>query len=255
MEELRARQELCYRLADSMEGRSSGCLVRVSEAHERTSGEDGGAATTVNLISRFRFRTSRVRSAILILATCYLSCPIASAQSSHVPEFARSYTGRRFDYAEFMRFDAPAPPKDGIYQSNGFLALRESGFGGQVVVIPAQVEPLPTNTSNRLSAAEVDAPEFTDSFGRKFSFADSPATRTVSYYADRTVYRASFDGGPSVTLIVYPIYRNIMRAVLSGLRGRRTKRITGEITAKRDTFGSHQRNSMPWIGHKTRSGQ
>ena len=36
------------------------------------------------------------------------------------------YLNPNFNYSEFMRFDAPKPPMDLIYQSNGFLALRES---------------------------------------------------------------------------------------------------------------------------------
>lgn len=111
-----------------------------------------------------------------------------------------------FDFAAFTRFDAPSPPKSSIYQSNGFMALQESGFGGQRIAIPVAGPPAPTNTSERLWALEIDAPEFKDRSGHTFHFSDSPAKRSMTYFADRTVYRAALDGGPQVTLTVYPVY-------------------------------------------------
>src|ERR1039458_1464091 len=59
------------------------------------------------------------------------TCLTAQAQSSSSP--FPSYMGENFDYATFTRFDASAPPKSLIYQSNGFMALQESGFGGQKI--------------------------------------------------------------------------------------------------------------------------
>jgi hypothetical protein len=117
-----------------------------------------------------------------------------------------SYLNPGFDYAEFTRFDAASPPKDWIYQSNGFMALREQGLGGQVVIIPAPVGDVPTNTSDRLLAVEIDAPVFVNGSHRTYSMADSPAKRGLTYFADRTVYRAAFDSGPAVSLTVYPVY-------------------------------------------------
>ena len=111
-----------------------------------------------------------------------------------------------FDYAEFTRFDAAAPPKEGIYQSNGFLALVEDGFGGQTVIVPAPVDEAPGNISDRLRAMEIEPPVFVDSSNRSYDLTASPAKRHVTYHADRTVYRAVFDGGPEVSLTVYPIY-------------------------------------------------
>jgi hypothetical protein len=117
-----------------------------------------------------------------------------------------AYMGDHFDYAAFARFDAPAPPKTLIYQSNGFMALQESGFGGQKMIVPVAGAAVPTNSSDRLLALEMAAPVFVDASRRTYNFAGSPATRSMTYFADRTVYRASFDGGPEVQLTVYPIY-------------------------------------------------
>src|ERR1700722_11840859 len=133
---------------------------------------------------------------------CNLSVAQTSSSSSVFPPYLRD----GFDYATFTRFDTGTPPKSLIYQSNGFLALQEQGFGGQKMIIPATVEPVPTNSSDRLSALEIDAPLFTDSFGRTYRFSDSPAMRSMTYFADRTVYRAAFDDGPEVSLTVYPVY-------------------------------------------------
>jgi len=117
-----------------------------------------------------------------------------------------AYLGKNFDYSSFARFDAEAPPKDLIYQSNGFMALQEKGFAGQTVIIPVAGEGAPTNSSDRLQAIEIAAPVFMDDSGRTYNFAEGPAERHVVYFADRTVYRASFDGGPDVLLTVYPVY-------------------------------------------------
>jgi hypothetical protein len=111
-----------------------------------------------------------------------------------------------FDYAAFTRFDAPTPPKSLIYQSNGFMALQESGFGGQKITIPVAGPEAPVNEGERLVALEIDAPVIRDTSGKKFSLSDSSAKRSVTYFADRTVYRASFEDGPSISLVVYPIY-------------------------------------------------
>ena len=117
-----------------------------------------------------------------------------------------AYLGDDFDYCTFTRFDAPGPPKTLIYQANGFMALQETGFGGQKVIIPVAGAMPPTNDSNRLSALEIDAPVIVDASQRSFDFASSPAKRSLTYFADRTVYRTTFDDGPEITLTVYPIY-------------------------------------------------
>jgi hypothetical protein len=117
-----------------------------------------------------------------------------------------SYLGDSVDYASFTRFDAPGPPKSLIYQSNGFMALQETGFGRQKIIIPVAGPARPTNGSERLSALKIEAPLFTDSSQRTFSLASSPAKRSMTYFADRTVYRAAFDGGPEISLTVYPVY-------------------------------------------------
>ena len=117
-----------------------------------------------------------------------------------------SYLGDGFDYSSFTKFDAPGPPKSLIYQSNGFIALQERGFGGQRMLIPVAGNPIPTNESDRIVALYLDAPVFIDSSGKRFAFDKGNAKRSMTYFADRTVYRATFDGGPQVSLTVYLVY-------------------------------------------------
>lgn len=117
-----------------------------------------------------------------------------------------SYLADNFDYATFTRFDAPEPPKSLIYQSNGFMALQENRFGGQRIIIPVAGAIPPTNRSDRLSALEIDAPIIVDSLQRTFDMATTPAKRSMTYFADRTVYRASFVDGPEILLTIYPVY-------------------------------------------------
>jgi hypothetical protein len=116
------------------------------------------------------------------------------------------YLAKEFDYASFTRFEATAPPRDLIYQSNGFMALEEKGFGGQTVIVPVTVDEPPRNSSDRVLAVEIDAPVFVGTSGKTYNLADSPAQRHLAYYADRTVYHAAFDAGPAVSLTVYPVY-------------------------------------------------
>jgi hypothetical protein len=115
------------------------------------------------------------------------------------------YLSDGFDYAKFTRFDAAKPPKTVIYQSNGFMALQERGFGGQKIIIPVAGSTILSNSSDRLVALEIDPPVFVDSSRRTYSMADSPAKRSMTYFADRTVYRVAFDDGPEVSLTVYPV--------------------------------------------------
>jgi hypothetical protein len=127
-----------------------------------------------------------------------------NAQSQ--PDNFPRYLAKDFDYANFTRFDADGPPKDMIYQSNGFMALQEKRFGGQTVIVPVSGEGAPTNGSDRPLAVDIGAAVFADSSGKTFNLANSPAERHVTYYADRTTYHALFDGGPQVLLTVYPVY-------------------------------------------------
>ena len=101
-----------------------------------------------------------MRGRILLFA---LVSSIGSMTIVQKPKSWPSFLTKGFDYAEFMRFDAPSPPKTGIYQSNGFLAIREQGFGGQNIIVPAPVDEAPGNTSDRLSALQIDPPMFSDS--------------------------------------------------------------------------------------------
>jgi hypothetical protein len=142
----------------------------------------------------------------LFLAASLLPCCLAAAQSRVDASPFPAYLGDNFDYSTFTRFDAPAPPKSLIYQSNGFMALQESGFGGQRVIIPVAGAAVPTNSSDRLSALTIEAPVITDGSGHTWRLSDSSAKRSLTYFADRTVYRAAFDAGPEVSLTVYPIY-------------------------------------------------
>lgn len=130
----------------------------------------------------------------------------ALAQSTGSSASFPPYLRDDFDYARFTRFDAPGPPKSLIYQSNGYMALQETGFGGQRIIIPVAGPAAPTNSSERLSALTIGAPLLTDSSQRSYQLNDSPATRSLTYFADRTIYRAAFHGGPRVSFTVYPVY-------------------------------------------------
>ncbi len=145
-------------------------------------------------------KTLAISAFILLVATAGYAQPNRPS-----PSFP-PYVNDHFDYATFTRMDAPSPPRTLIYQSNGFLALQENGFGGQKIVIPVSGPTAPTNESERLSALEIDAPTITDAQHTIYSFVDTPARRDMTYFADRTVYRAAFDHGPTVSLSVYPVY-------------------------------------------------
>jgi hypothetical protein len=144
----------------------------------------------------------------LLLATGFLIliCPMVNARQRDATKLFPFHLPKNFDFADFTRFDADAPPKDGIYQSNGLLALQEYGFGGQKVIVPAPVDEAPGNTGDRLYAIEIDSPIFVDSSNRSHDLTTTPVKRHVTYCADRTVYRAAFDDGPVVSLTIYPIY-------------------------------------------------
>jgi hypothetical protein len=131
---------------------------------------------------------------------------VAAAQSGGAASPRPAWLTRPFDYASFTRLDVPAPPKPLIYQSNGFLALQEEGFGPQRMIVPVAGFGAPTNNGDRLAALEIDAPVFTAASGHSYDFASSPARRSMTYFADRTVYRAAFDDGPEIRLTVYPVY-------------------------------------------------
>lgn len=134
-----------------------------------------------------------------------LSCAAPAQGPRSAPGFP-AYLRESFDYADFTRFDAPAPPKDLIYQSNGYMALREEGFAAQRLIIPAPVGAYPTNTSDRLDALAIGAPALAASSARAYNVATSPGKRELTYYADRTVYRAAWGENVAVSLVVYPVY-------------------------------------------------
>ena len=146
-------------------------------------------------------------SCVGFVAVLGLLCSLAGNSQSTGPGILfPSYLQDSFDYASFVRFDAPAPPKTLIYQSNGFLALQERGFGGQGVVIPVRGDPTPTNISDRLAAFEIGVPSFTGADGVTHTMDDATGEHSVSYYADRTVYHFAIDGNLRVSLTVYPVY-------------------------------------------------
>jgi glycogen debranching enzyme len=128
------------------------------------------------------------------------------AQTKSSPSQFPPYLADDFDYASFTRFDAPAPPKSLIYQSNGFMALQESGFGGQKIIIPVAGPAAPVNEGERLTALEIDSPVFVDDTRRTFRLSDPSARHSLSYFADRSTYTATFDNGLKVSIIVYPVY-------------------------------------------------
>jgi hypothetical protein len=114
--------------------------------------------------------------------------------------------GENFDYASFTRFDAGDPPKSLIYQSNGFMALQESGFGGQKVIIPVAGPAAPVNEGERLAALEIDSPVFLEDSGKTLRLSDASAKHNLTYFADRTIYRTTFDNGLKVSFVVYPVF-------------------------------------------------
>ncbi|MGC1297693.1 MAG: hypothetical protein WA869_21890, partial [Alloacidobacterium sp.] len=142
-----------------------------------------------------------------------------------------SYMGDVFDFATFTRFDATAPPKSLIYQSNGFMALQESGFGGQRIIVPVAGPTAPVNEGERLEALDIAAPIFEDESGQTFSLSDNTAKHSLTYFADRSVYRATFDNGLRVSLTIYPVYGKpaaVLRVVVhSPKRGRVTVQTRG----------------------------
>jgi hypothetical protein len=131
---------------------------------------------------------------------------VAAAQSGGVTPPRPAWLTKNFDYSAYTRFDAQAPPKPLIYQSNGFLGLQEQGFGAQRMIIPVAGFGAPTNGGDRLDALEIDAPVFKSASDRSYDFISSPARRSMTYFADRTIYRAAFDDGPEVRLTVFPIF-------------------------------------------------
>ncbi len=146
-----------------------------------------------------------MRIFVVVLCLLLVQSPALAHAGGAVPSHP-AWLNEGFDYAAFTRFDATAPPKPLIYQSNGFLALQERGFGSQQMIVPVAGQAAPTNGSDRLTALLIDGPVFIGVSRHSFDFASSPARRSMTYFADRTVYRAAFDGGPEVQLTVYPVY-------------------------------------------------
>lgn len=140
----------------------------------------------------------------LDLLVVLVACLNAQTTSSRAPFPA--YMTEGFDYASFTRFDAPEPPRDQIYQSNGFMALQENGFGGQTIIVPVAGPAAPVNQGERVFAIAIDAPVFVDGNGESYNLNGGPAKHSLTYFADRTVYRAEFGHGLQVSATVYPVY-------------------------------------------------
>jgi hypothetical protein len=86
------------------------------------------------------------------------------------------------------------------------MALQESGFGGQKIIIPVAGPAAPVNEGERLAALEIDPPVFSDDSRKTFRLSDTSARHTLTYFADRTIYQTTFDNGLKVSLVVYPVY-------------------------------------------------
>src|ERR1700729_4133530 len=166
----------------------------------------GKPDTTVPILRIGPYQRSAMKIFRLIRLSILWMSTSVFALAAGTPASFPPYLTDGFDYATFTRFDAAAPPKTLIYQSNGFMALQEKGFGGQKIIIPVVGSTTPSNSSDRLEALEIDPPVFVDASRRIYSMAGSPAKRSMTYFADRTVYRVAFDGGPEVSLTVYPVY-------------------------------------------------
>jgi hypothetical protein len=126
--------------------------------------------------SQLRRATRKSLFVLLLL----LLASLAAAQSGGAASPGPAWLTGNFDYAAFTRFDAPAPPRPLIYQSNGYLALQEQGFGAQRMIVPVAGPAAPTNGSERLVVLEIEAPIFTNSSGRSFDFLSSPARRSMT---------------------------------------------------------------------------
>jgi len=138
---------------------------------------------------------------------CIFATLVCSAWAQTLGSLAQlpPYMSDGFDYASFTRFDAEQPPRDQIYQSNGFLALQEFGFGGQKTIVPVSGPQAPVNEGERKFAMSMDAPAFLDASGKSYRMADA-SRHQVTYFADRTVYHAEFARGFVVTVTAYPVY-------------------------------------------------
>jgi hypothetical protein len=146
-----------------------------------------------------------VRIAMTICSIALLAAG-GLAQTPNSPAQFPAYMSDNFDYAAFTRFDAQEPPRDQIYQSNGFMAMQETGFGGQTVIVPVAGPEAPVNEGERLSALALDSPVFIDASGHKYALGESTGRHNLTYFADRTVYRAAFENGLQVTVTAYPVY-------------------------------------------------
>lgn len=143
-----------------------------------------------------------------VTKTIFLMAIIATSAWAEVPASTAqfpAYLGNGFDYASFTRFDAQTPPRDLIYQSNGFLALQEFGFGGQRVIVPVAGPQAPVNAGEREIAAAINAPVFLDASGKSYRMSDA-SQHHLTYFADRTVYHAGFADGLEATVTAYPVY-------------------------------------------------
>jgi hypothetical protein len=144
-------------------------------------------------------RMVKAISLIMVLASIlWAETPVQTAKFP-------PYMSEGFDYASFTRFEAETPPRNLIYQSNGFMALQEYGFGGQRVIVPVLGPKAPVNEGEREIAISIDAPVFLDSSGKSFTMSNASQHR-VTYFADRTVYHANFASGLEATVTAYPVY-------------------------------------------------
>jgi hypothetical protein len=86
------------------------------------------------------------------------------------------------------------------------MALQESGFGGQKIIIPVAGPAAPVNEGERLMALEIDSPVFVEDSRKTFRLSDPSARHSLAYFADGTIYRTNFNNRLEVGLVVYPVY-------------------------------------------------
>lgn len=130
----------------------------------------------------------------------------SNAQVNGEDSLFPSYMRNDFDFANFARFEVAVPPRSDMYQSNGYLALREKGYGSQSVVIPTNDNGELNNGSDRLSVFQLNTPVITNISGHNDTFSDNTAVHKITYYADRTAYDVKFSDGIHALLTVYPVY-------------------------------------------------
>ena len=112
----------------------------------------------------------------LIALQAVLIAQIKSSSSQFPPYMGETSTTRHSHAL------MPGSSRNLIYQSNGSMALQESGFGGQKIIIPVAGPAAPVNEGERLMALEIDSPVFVvDS--RTLRLSDTSARHSLTFFA------------------------------------------------------------------------